>query len=479
MILNNASYPRKNYPTKAIQFGEGNFLRAFIDWQFDLLNEHTDFNTGITIIRPINSLHPKLDNQDGLYTTLIRGLNEKGEKESTARVIQSVNKEVLAYQEFDQYLLEAENPDLEWVISNTTEAGIKFNDTDKLHDQPASTFPGKLTQFLLHRFTTFNGDINKGLIFLPCELIDYNGEELKKCIEQYIYLWDLGHQFQKWINEANTFCSTLVDRIVTGYPKDEIQQIESALGYQDNFLVTAEHFYLFVIQGPDWLKDKLKLNQYPLNINVVDDIKSYKERKVAILNGAHTSMVPVAYLSGFDTVRESIEDEYIQSFVDNLIRHEVIPMIKMPQEELLDFYNSVISRFKNPYIQHNLLSISLNSFAKFKARVLPQLISYSKTYHQAPAYTSFSLAALICFYQGTRENETYELNDDLKILNNFKEWQPLFESNIQQLTINVLGMTEHWGEDLNSVPKLTETVSSHISNIKQHGIKKAMNQLIA
>ncbi|WP_413700295.1 hypothetical protein ACLKMH_24255 [Psychromonas sp. KJ10-10] len=226
-----------SYPEKIIQFGEGNFLRAFIGWQVQLLNEQTDFNAGITVVRPIDAAHPKLDSQDGLYTAMIRGINESGESVSQPKIISSINRELFAYGEFEEVLKVAENPDLEWVISNTTEAGIEFKDSDKITDFPPSTFPAKLTLFLLRRFETFNGDKNKGLILLPCELIDYNGDKLKETINQYAELWNLSDQFKTWLNLSNTFCSTLVDRIVTGYPKDEIEQLEAELGYKDNFIV--------------------------------------------------------------------------------------------------------------------------------------------------------------------------------------------------------------------------------------------------
>tara|TARA_R110001583_G_scaffold189182_2_gene351901 strand:+ start:2234 stop:3682 length:1449 start_codon:yes stop_codon:yes gene_type:complete len=474
--LNRSTHVLPKYPTKIIQFGEGNFLRAFVDWQVDLLNEFTDFNAGITIIRPIKADHPKLDEQGGLYTALIQGINEQGSIVSEPRIVSSINKEIKVYGEYDAFLLEAENEALEWIISNTTEAGICFDADDLISLQPANTFPGKLIQFLLHRYNFFSGDLSKGLIFLPCELIDYNGDKLKETLLQYCELWSLEQVFVVWLEKANTFCSTLVDRIVTGYPKSNIQNIESKLGYKDNFLVSAEYFYLFVIQGPEFLNKKLCLDKYPLNIKIVDDIKPYKERKVGILNGLHTALVPVAYLAGINTVAEAMDDKQIAPFIDRLLHDEIIPSLDMDKNDLINFSHDVINRFKNPYIEHFLTSISLNSFAKFNSRLLPQLLTYIEKNKQAPKLLSFSLASLICFYLGKRGTEVIPVNDDEWILKCFYEWGPLYENDIHQLVNNVLGLEKVWGINLNRQENLTEEVVQLLTSIKGIGIRETLKQ---
>lgn len=469
--LNRSNFPGPIYPEKILQFGEGNFLRAFIDWIIDNLNEKTNFNSGVTIVRPIDTHQPSLNEQDGLYTTIIRGLNEQGCTIATPRIIYSVNREILIYQDYQSYLACAENPELEFIFSNTTEAGIAFSDKDKATDQPPTAFPAKLTCFLHHRFKFFKGQKDKGLIIIPCELIDYNGEKLKELVLEYARLWQLDHAFTIWINECNTFCSTLVDRIVTGYPKDEGIQLEQQLGYQDRFLDTAEYFYLFVIQGPQWLKQKLKLDQVDLNILVVDDIKPYKERKVGILNGAHTAMVPVAYLAGLKTVGESMDDPQIETFVKNLINQEVIPTLSLDKEQLVQFADEVLKRFRNPFIKHELMSISLNSLTKFKTRLLPQLLTYSQRFNKPPKYISFSLAALIAFYRGQYQGQAISLTDDAHLLEKFKEWQPLYQNDVKTLVSNVLKMTDHWGQDLNNVTGLTDLVTKNLENILAQDIK--------
>lgn len=466
--------PRR--PEKIIQFGEGNFLRAFIDWQFDLLNQHTDFNAGITIIRPINTDHPKLDTQDGVFTALIRGINDAGESVSEPRIITSVNRELLAYGEYEEVLKLAENSDLEWVVSNTTEAGIAFDGNDQFDALPPSTFPAKLTQFLYRRFKHFNGSQDKGLIHLPCELIDANGEKLKETVLKYAKLWQLDEKFSTWIMTANTFCSTLVDRIVTGYPKDEVKAIEADFGYKDNFLVAAEYYYLFVIQGPGWLNEKLKLDQYPLNIKIVDNIKPYKERKVGILNGAHTAMVPIAYLSGIDTVSATMQDTDICTFLDSLLDSEVIPSLDMEKVELETFKDSVLDRFRNPFIKHYLISIALNSLTKFKTRLLPQLITYTRENNTAPKHLSFSLAALYCFYLGKRNGKEIPLSDDKHLLESFEAWRRTNGDHTENVT-HFLAMEKHWGSDLTQLPNLTSLVTKYVNNIQTLGMKAAMKQL--
>ena len=469
--LNRTNFPGPVYPEKIIQFGEGNFLRAFVDWIIDILNEKTDFNSGVTIARPIDTHQPSINEQDGLYTTIIRGINEQGETIATPRIIYSVNQEILIYKQYQQFLKSAENPDLEFIFSNTTEAGISSNNNDKLTDTPPSSFPAKLTVFLHHRFQFFKGEKNRGLIIIPCELIDYNGDKLKELILKYAKLWQLNDDFITWINEHNTFCSTLVDRIVTGYPKGEALQIANDLGYQDRFLDTGEYFHLFVIQGPNWLKQKLKLDQVDLNILVVEDIKPYKERKVGILNGAHTAMVPVAYLSGLRTVGESMNDPQIATFIKNLLNQEVIPTLSLDKQELEKFADEVLKRFKNPFIKHELMSIALNSLTKFKTRLLPQLLTYSQKFKKPPTYISFSLAALIAFYQGEYQDQAIELTDDAHLLDKFKQWQPLYKNDCKALVTNILGLSEHWDRNLNEIAGLTELVTEYLEKILSNDIK--------
>ena len=479
--LNRHDFPGANYPERIIQFGEGNFLRAFIDWQVDLLNENTDLNAGVVIVRPIKSdFPPSLSTQDGLYTTIIRGLNEQGEAVSDARLIRSVNREISVYAQYDEFLKLAHNPEIRFVFSNTTEAGISYHAGDKFDDAPAVSYPAKLTRLLFERFSHFNGAADKGWIIIPCELIDYNGEALQELVLRYAQEWALPAEFTTWLNEANAFCSTLVDRIVTGYPRDEVAQLEADLGYKDGFLDTAEHFYLFVIQGPKSLASELRLDKYPLNVLIVDDIKPYKERKVAILNGAHTALVPVAWQAGLDTVGEAMNDRDICAFVEKAIYEEIIPVLDLPRDELESFASAVTGRFRNPYIKHQLLSIALNGMTKYRTRILPQLLAGQNTAGKLPARLTFALAALIAFYRGERNGETYPVQDDAHWLESYQQlWAKHRDQQIttSELVTTVLSVSEHWEQDLTQVTGLVEQVTADLEAILLQGMREAVKPL--
>ncbi|AJC65101.1 MULTISPECIES: tagaturonate reductase [Dickeya] len=476
--LNRRDFPGRRHPDRVIQFGEGNFLRAFVDWQLDLLNEHTDLDAGIVVVRPIDTdFPPALDTQDGLYTTIIRGLNEQGDAVREPRLIRSVNREINVYRQFDEYLALAHDANIRFVFSNTTEAGISYHADDKLADTPPASFPAKLTRLLFERFNHFNGAADKGWVLLPCELIDYNGEKLKELVLRYAAQWALPAAFTTWLNEHNTFCSTLVDRIVTGYPRNEVDALQQELGYQDTFLDTAEYFYLFVIQGPQWLADELRLNQLKLNVRIVDDIKPYKERKVAILNGAHTALVPVAFLAGLDTVGESMNDAQIGKFVETTIAEEIVPVLDLPHDELMSFAEAVLSRFRNPFIQHQLLSIALNGMTKFRTRILPQLLMYRERHNALPKRLTFALAALIAFYRGERNDDRYPLQDDAHWLERYEVlWSGVRAgtTSLAQVVNAVLSDAEHWEQDLTLVPGLAALVTEQLQAIVERGMRDAL-----
>ncbi|WP_337263840.1 MULTISPECIES: tagaturonate reductase [unclassified Serratia (in: enterobacteria)] len=476
--LNRKEFPGAHYPDRIIQFGEGNFLRAFIDWQIDLLNEHTGLNAGVVVVRPIDSDQPpSLNTQDGLYTTIIRGLNEQGEAVCEPRLIRSINREVNVYQDYAGYLALARDPAMRFVFSNTTEAGITYLPQDRFADAPAASFPAKLTRLLYERFSHFNGAADKGWVLLPCELIDYNGETLKEYVLRYAQQWELPAAFSTWLNECNTFCSTLVDRIVTGYPRGEEEQWQQQLGYQDRFLDTAEHFYLFVIQGPQWLAQELHLDQLDLNVHIVDDIKPYKERKVAILNGAHTALVPVAFLAGLNTVGEAMSDKQVGDFAARTIAEEIMPVLDLPQEELLPFAEAVQNRFRNPFIQHQLLSIALNGMTKFRTRILPQLLAGQQKNGVLPTRLTFALAALIAFYRGERQLGNYLLQDDAHWLERYATlWAGVKHRDIPLTTLveSVLADDNHWGQNLNAVPGLTAAVTANLRVILEDGMRTAL-----
>jgi Mannitol-1-phosphate/altronate dehydrogenases len=465
-------------PVKIIQFGEGNFLRAFVDWQIDILNERKGLDAGVVIVRPkTRSEMPLLDTQDGLYTTLLRGIDEAGEPVRQFRKITCVQHEVDLEFAFDEFLALARNPDVRFIFSNTTEAGIAVNDTDRFDDRPPSTFPGKMTRLLYERFKHFAGAPEKGVILLPCELIDHNGKALKAAVRHFAELWALERGFIEWLDAHCTFCTTLVDRIVPGYPRDEIAAIEAELGYHDQFLVTAEYFHLFVIEGPAFVGDELKLADSGLNIRIVDDATPYKKRKVGILNGGHTTMVPVAILAGLKAVGEAVDDPDVGNFLLRALNDEIIPVLPLPRDQLNAFAADVLRRFRNPFIYHRLESIALNSWSKYEARVLPQLLAYTDKFGTLPARLVTALAATMVLYRGGK----ITLQDDEAILTWFADaWKRVDtgEWQLADLVKTWLANGDVWkGRDLNTVPHLTNAVMASIARIQVDGIRSELKAI--
>jgi len=457
------------YPVKVIQFGEGNFLRAFVDWIIDILNEKGGFNGSIAIVQPLpQGLTSILTEQDGLYHHFRQGL-ENGETVDEARLIQCVSKAINPFENIDAYFGLAEETSVEFIFSNTTEAGIVFDENDKPATEAlASTFPGKLTQLLHHRFKHFNGDVDKGVSIVPCELIEQNGTKLKASIEQYIELWYLETEFGDWINNACAFANTLVDRIVPGYPKDEIEAIKERIGYDDKLVVKSEAFHLFVIQAPEKVKQAFPAHKYGLNVKYVDDITPYRTQKVRILNGAHTSMVPIGLLYGLETVSETINNEETGKIVRSIIFDEIVSTIHIPGEDPKDFAEQVIARFQNPFIRHELITISLNSISKFKVRVLPTFLDYVNTKGVLPARLTFSLACLMEMYLCGK----FELKDNAEYLKFFDQ---LKTEPLESIVNQVLGNMDFWGQDLNKIEGLKGQVVSHIEAIRN----KTMTEAIA
>jgi len=369
------------------------------------------------------------------------------------------------FENFQQYLQCAENPNLKFILSNTTEAGITFDANDNDSKKLPETFPGKLTVLLHQRYSFFHGAADKGLILMPCELIEKNGENLKNTILQYISHWNLSSDFKNWIEQHNIFCNTLVDRIVPGFPKDNIQEIQKATGFEDNLVVMAEPFHLWVIEAPESVKQTFPTEQAGLQVKFVKDLTPYRTQKVRILNGAHTALVPVAYLRGLRTVRESVDDTYAGDFIRKTIYEEIIPTLDLPKDELAQFANDVIERFQNPFIRHELMSISLNSISKFKVRVLPSLLTYVEIKKQLPERLIHSLAALILFYKGEWRGEKIALQDTNEVLTFFSE---IWKSNdVEKIAQHVLSNTFFWDQDLTQVPGMVQAVVKSLKELLQ------------
>jgi tagaturonate reductase len=472
---------RQEYPEKVLQFGEGNFLRGFVDWQIDVMNKQGNFNGSVVVVQPRGQEKiEKLNAQDGLYTLYLQGMKE-GKAVQEHSIITSIKRGINLFDEYDQYLELANNPELRFIFSNTTEAGIAFDEKDRLEDTPQKSFPGKLTAFLYERYNAFQGDKDKGFIIIPCELIERNGEKLKELVLKYAELWFLGDEFISWIHEGNTFCNSLVDRIVPGYPRDSIEEITEELGYKDNLLVIGEQYHLWVIEGPQSITEEFPAHLAGLNTLVVDDLTPYRTIKVRILNGAHTAMTPVSYLYGINTVAQAIEDKLTGQFVKELIYDEIIPTLDLPMEELHSFAEAVLDRFRNPFMQHFLLSISLNSMSKFKTRDLPSLLDYYNRKRELPKKLVFSLAALISFYKGKRGEEEIHLADDQDVLDLFHlQWSQYNGTidSVKNIVSSVLGYEKVWEMDLNQVPGLTAAITNDLFNIETMGMNNALESLL-
>ena len=464
-------------PVKVIQFGEGNFLRAFVDWIIWKTNQNTDFNAGVVVVQPIDKgMVDVLNEQEGLYHVNLQGL-DKGEAVDSVEMVDVINGGLNPYTDFEGYLSLAENPDVRFVISNTTEAGITFDPACRLSDKPASSYPGKLTQLLYHRYNHFNGDHSKGLIILPCELIFLNGKELKKCIYQYIELWQLPEGFKMWFEQSCGVYCTLVDRIVPGYPKDTISQIHERIGYEDKLVVKGEVFHLWVIEAPESVAREFPADKAGLNVLFVESEAPYHDRKVTLLNGPHTVLSPVGYLSGLDTVKECVEDGEVGAFVRKVMYEELMETLDLPKAELQTFADSVTERFLNPYVKHFVTSIMLNSFPKYKTRDLPGLKTYLERKGKLPEGLVLGLAAIITYYKGGMRGDVEIVpNDDPAIIELLRGlWA---SGDMDKISEGVLGAEFIWGEDLNEISGLTDLLKEYLHVIHNDGMRAAVRKVI-
>lgn len=465
-----------NHPVRVLQFGEGNFLRAFTDWIIDVLNERAGFNGSILVIQPIkNGMAHVLSEQNGLYHLVLQGV-QNGEQKDETRLITSVKDAVNPYNDYEDFLKLAENPDLQFILSNTTESGIVFDEKDISYEHLPDSFPGKLTALLHHRFQYFNGNPPKNLVVIPCELIDKNGSNLKRIALQYADLWGLGNAFKTWIENEITFCNTLVDRIVPGYPRDRASQIEQQIGYMDKLIVTGEFFHLWVIEAPEWISEILPTQKAGLNVKFVRDLSPYRTRKVRILNGLHTTMVPVAYLYGLETVRDAVTEAVVRSYLEETLKQEIIPTLDMPENELLSFADDVMDRFRNPFISHQLSSISLNSISKYKVRVLPSVLAYVELNGMLPNHLLFSLASLIRFYKGEWKGREIPLNDDKEVISFIQDsWE---NGDYQQLAEKVLSNKSFWDQDLTHIDHFAECIGQFLEQIDRDGMEASLTSLV-
>ena len=478
-LIGKKMFAKPERPIKIMQFGEGNFLRAFIEWIIQNLNDKGAINSSVAVVQPMPFGRIKeLSEQDGLYTLRLEGI-DKGKTVKSSQVIDVIGDCINPFTDYEHFLSYAKSQDLQVIISNTTEAGIAVDPTDTDFSQCPKSYPGKLLALLKARYDYFDGDMTKGLAIVPCELIDNNGDELYRCLTELAEINHMDKKFIEWMQTANHFTSTLVDRIVPGYPRNEIEQIQKETGYIDNNVVKGEIFHLWVLRKEPVVQKYLPADSTGLNVIFADDIKPYKQRKVKILNGSHTAMVPVAYLCGIDTVGEAVNDPVIGKYVHDFIFDEVNPTIDLPQNEMIDFANSVIERYKNPFIRHELMSIALNSTTKFRTRLLPTLEDYIRIKGALPKHLLFSFAAIVEFHKGVRGEEKIALKDDPHYLEHWAKLWSEFDGDYTKLAKAALSWTEAWEVDMNTLhPDITATVAEYLEDMDKNGMKSAVARFV-
>jgi len=476
----------ENAPEKVMQFGEGNFLRAFVDDFIDIANEKAGYNGKVVLVQPIaQGLTGLINQQQGLYTLYLRG-SEKGRKVDDKRVISAVSRCINPYENWDQVLELARSEDLEIIVSNTTEAGIVHESESAFDQAPPISFPAKLTRVLYERFTAGK----KGVVVLSCELIDNNGKELLKCVNQYIDDWKLPEAFRAWVNGENIFCSTLVDRIVPGRIRDpkEVEALAAQNGYDDPLTDVGEVFGIWVIEGPAELEDRLPFKKAGVPVIVVPDVTPYKKRKVRILNGAHTGFVLGAYLAGFDIVRDCMHDDTVRDFMNRMLYDEVIPTLPLDKEDLKEFAGAVQDRFNNPFVNHELMSISLNSTSKWRARNMPSFLDYVKETGKLPPCLTTSFAAYVAFYSNDVQGLTdkglvcrrpkgneYTVSDDRWVL----EFYDAHKADTPEELIHaVMTNTDMWGQNLTQVPGFEAEAVRILKLIREKGAKAAFAECL-
>jgi tagaturonate reductase len=512
---------RQRGPERIIQFGEGNFLRAFVGWMVDKANAAGVYDGSIVAVQPIGQgMSKELMAQDCRYTVILRGIMD-GKEVNDASVVGSMSRCLSPYANFEAFLALADQSEIRFVVSNTTEAGIAYSATDRPTDRPPASYPAKLALLLHRRWERFGSEKGKGLVMIPCELIDRNGDELGKIVRRLAMEWGWEASFLSWLDAECAFLNSLVDRIVPGYPRAEAETLWERLGWRDDLLDTAEPFLLWVIEGDPAYAEELPLHKAGLGVVWTRDMTPYRTRKVRILNGAHTSTALAAWLADIDTVGDCVKDPVVGAYLRKAIFDEIIPTIDMPRTELGTYASAVLERFANPYIRHELISISLNSVSKFKARVLPSLLRAERARPGSAPILAFSLAALAAFYRGSRiegnalrcarpaargpaapggpedaNAAAYQAKDDLPVLERFLAiWRaaeagaglapaapvtpaaaPAVAGSVAR---DLLRETAFWGEDLSTTPGLEAAVAASLASIVSRGTYETMRDLVS
>ncbi len=475
--LNSTTVDKPQLTEKILQFGEGNFLRAFVDWMIDKANAKGKMNHGIVIVQPIaqgEAIRKIFEQQDGMYHVYLEGIKDKQPVKEIS-LVKSITRVINPYSDYKEYEKLFLSDELEMIVSNTTEAGIRYEDGDDLNAEPPASYPAKMTALLNKRFRKFNGDPSKGLSIICCELIEDNGSTLRQYILQHAKANNLGADFETWVNTNCHFYDTLVDRIVPGFPKETINEIKEEIGFDDNLVVKGEYFHVWAIGGDNSIRKKLPLDEAGFNVLFMDDIHDFRAKKVRILNGAHTAMVPIALQLGCETVMDAFKTPAVEKFINKMVREEVLPVIDEDQEELKKFAEKILERFYNPFLKHYLKDISLNSLSKWETRDFPTVKdNYTKKNKNAKLVT-FSFAALLVLYSGKAEvaftaNDTAEFVDLIQSsfnANNIKGW---VEGIIKNKKI--------WKEDFAAIPFFIDEVTNNVELILSKGMKEAVSTII-
>jgi len=485
-----ASQPSSLKPVRILQIGDGNFLRAFVDWMVDVANGAGLMNGEVTVVQPLDrGIADLMKAQDQLFTVLLRGV-QNGQQVQTKRLVSCVKDTLNPYAQWNVMLAAMQDPSLRFVVSNTTEAGIAYVEEAYVEGKCPANFPAKVTALLLARFKAFGGSPASGLVFLPCELIDTNGSKLRSFVLQFAEAWKLPAEFVAWVKAHNVFCNTLVDRIVPGFPAAEAEALYAEFGYKDPLMVAAEPFLLWCIEGPagltQTLAEELPLHKAGIDVVWTDNLQPYRTRKVRILNGAHTASSLASYCAGLDTVREMTEDPVVSKYLDRVMFEEIVPFVPLPDAERKAYAATIMERFANPHIRHELISIALNSVSKWTVRVLPTVKDYAAQHGKAPAGLAFSLAALLNFYRGSfaangdyvgqRDKGAYPIKDNADILQIMNAaWAG--SSDAAKVAATLLADTRLWGEDLTRVPGLAEQTAAALARILAVGVKAALGEL--
>ncbi len=474
-------------PVTILQVGDGNFLRGFVDWMVDVANGQGLTKAGVAIAQPLDQgIANLLKAQDNLYTVLLRGI-EGGREVEARRVVSCVSEALNPYADWARMVELASSPALRFFVSNTTEAGIADREEPYTPGTCQDSFPAKVAALLHARYKALGGSADSGLVFLPCELIEANGANLKRIVLAHAKRWGLEAGFADWVETHNHFLNTLVDRIVPGYPKDEAAALSAKWGYEDRLAVAAEPFHVWVIEGPAHLADELPLHKAGLNVVWTDDLQPYRTRKVRILNGAHTASALAAYCAGLDTVKSMMDDPTVSAYLNTVMFEEIVPYVPLPEAERQDYARTIMERFGNPYIRHELISITLNSVSKWQVRVLPSLKDAVARNGQAPTGLSFSLAALLRFYRGTlangactgeREAGSYPISDNAEVIAAMCAAWTANAGDLRALAVAVLSDVRLWKEDLTAIPGLTARVADSLAAIEAKGMKAAMADLV-